>query len=91
MVVDPQLGPLQDNGGATLTMEPALASPAVAAGVAAACATPPVGGADQRGVIRPVGARCDIGAVEVNYLPWRQWLPGMAVRWAGLGSGAPAQ
>lgn len=74
---DPLLGPLQDNGGATLTMAPALGSPAVDAGINAACATAPVNGADQRGISRPVGGRCDIGAVEVNYLPWRRWFPVM--------------
>ncbi|HSN74097.1 MAG TPA: choice-of-anchor Q domain-containing protein, partial [Anaerolineae bacterium] len=72
---DPLLGPLQDNGGPTWTMEPGPGSPAINAGDAAACATPPVNNLDQRGVIRPVGPRCDMGAVEVNYLPVRTWLP----------------
>lgn len=77
---DPLLGPLQDNGGATLTMLPGPGSPAIDAGNNATCAAPPVNGIDQRGIIRPVGPACDIGAVEVNYLPWRRWLPVMPVR-----------
>jgi hypothetical protein len=59
--VDPQLSPLGDYGGPTLTMRPVAGSPAIDAG---ACldhiAT------DQRGLARP-GLTCDIGAVE--YLP----------------------
>lgn len=57
---DPQLGPLQNNGGTTQTHLPAGTSPAVNAGEAATLAT------DQRGVARPVGAAVDLGAVEVN-------------------------
>jgi predicted outer membrane repeat protein len=72
---DPRLGPLQDNGGPTLTMEPGPGSAAIDAGDDVVCAAAPVGGLDQRGGIRPVGPHCDIGAVEVDYLPWRQWLP----------------
>ena len=56
---DPQLGPLQDNGGPTSTQLPALASPAVNTGSSAFAA-------DQRGQSRPVGAAVDMGAVEVN-------------------------
>jgi hypothetical protein len=72
---DARLGPLQDNGGPTMTMEPGPGSAAIDAGDAAACAAAPVNSLDQRGVVRPVGPQCDMGAVEVNYLPWRQWLP----------------
>jgi hypothetical protein len=58
---DPQLGPLQDNGGPTQTMRPAAGSPAVDAVPSnMGCAA-----ADQRGVPRPVGIACDIGAVEL--------------------------
>jgi hypothetical protein len=58
--VDPQLGSLQDNGGPTLTMVPASASPAVDAGNSANA--PPT---DQRGVFRPQGISLivDVGAV----------------------------
>ncbi len=54
---DPLLGPLQDNGGPTSTMLPAAGSPALNAGVACPAT-------DQRGVARPQGGGCDIGAVE---------------------------
>lgn len=58
--VDPLLGPLQDNGGSTLTHAPAPGSPALEAVV------PPrfCRRVDQRGVSRDP-APCDIGAVEV--------------------------
>jgi hypothetical protein len=60
--VDPQLDPLKPNGGPTVTMRPALSSPAVNA-----IPNPTAGlcpGTDQRGVARPQGSGCDIGAVE---------------------------
>lgn len=56
---DPLLGPLQDNGGFTLTMQPAVGSPALDAGNGSECASD-----DQRGLLRPQGAGCDLGAVE---------------------------
>jgi hypothetical protein len=56
---NPLLGPLADNGGPTDTEVPAENSPAIDAGTNAGCP-----GTDQRGVPRPQGARCDIGAVE---------------------------
>ncbi|HEX2060134.1 MAG TPA: IPTL-CTERM sorting domain-containing protein [Thermoanaerobaculia bacterium] len=59
--VDPQLGPLQNNGGPTETMKPALTSPAVNAGSPEF--TTPTN--DQRGFTRPVGI-VDLGAVELN-------------------------
>ena len=58
--VDPQLGPLADNGGPTLTMLPAPGSPVIDA------IPTPCGTVDQRGVVRPQGSGCDIGAVEVE-------------------------
>jgi len=54
-----QLGALQDNGGPTDTLLPAAGSPLVDAGNTANCSA-----TDQRGVPRPQGAACDIGAVE---------------------------
>lgn len=69
---DPQLGPLQSNGGPTATMAPALGSPVIDQGSAFG---PPV---DQRGLIRPIdfpsipnspapGADgADIGAFELQ-------------------------
>jgi len=64
---DPQLGPLQNNGGAYNTMALATTSPAVNAGNPS---TPGSGGAscaatDERGVSRPQGSACDIGAFEL--------------------------
>ncbi len=58
---DPQLGPLAANGGPTLTMAPLAGSPLAnqIAPTSSLCA-----GADQRGVARPQGPACDIGAVE---------------------------
>ena len=56
---DPLLGSLQDNGGGTLTMKPGVGSPAIDAGDDASCPDD-----DQRGVPRPQGAQCDIGALE---------------------------
>lgn len=53
------LGPLQDNGGDTWTRMPDRGGAAVDA---VACPASPE--ADQRGVARPQGASCDIGAVE---------------------------
>lgn len=73
--VDPQLGPLQDNGGPTQTMAPSPTSPAVNKGAAFGLAT------DQRGLPRPVaypgvassaapGADgADIGAFELQLSP----------------------
>ncbi len=58
---DPLLGPLQDNGGPTFTMAPADGSVAIDGyAPAGQCAAP----TDQRGVHRPQGSGCDIGAVE---------------------------
>jgi CSLREA domain-containing protein len=69
--IDPKLGPLADNGGATSTHALLTGSPAIDAGSRA----PPGGdgGAcaplDQRGVSRPQGSRCDIGAYELAAPP----------------------
>lgn len=61
--VDPRLSILQDNGGPTNTHALLPGSPAIDAGDDAACAAPPVSGVDQRGIARPQGAHCDIGAL----------------------------
>ena len=63
---DPLLTPLEDNGGFTLTHALAPGSPAIDTG---STVLPGSGGgacalADQRGVLRPLGARCDMGAFE---------------------------
>ena len=57
---DPQLGSLKNNGGPVQTMAPALGSPAIDAASTVSCEP-----RDARGVLRPQGAHCDIGAVEV--------------------------
>jgi len=57
---DPVLGPLQDNGGPTWTHALLPGSPAIDAIPPANC---PVD-TDQRGVTRPQGNNCDIGAYE---------------------------
>jgi hypothetical protein len=62
--IDPRLGPLTNNGGSTLTMAPMPDSPAINQGNNAIC--PPT---DQRGVARPFGPACDIGAYEATVPP----------------------
>ena len=61
----PVLGPLADNGGPTQTHE-LLGGLAVDAGNDAICATGPVNGVDQRGVVRPNGPHCDLGSFEAQ-------------------------
>jgi len=61
---DPNLGPLADNGGPTQTMALLAGSPAIDAGDDAVCAAAPVSNLDQRGIVRPQGLHCDIGALE---------------------------
>jgi peptidyl-prolyl cis-trans isomerase SurA len=66
---DPRLGELTSNGGATETIAPTGGSPAIDAGDPVGCGDPSSGGmltTDQRGVRRPAGGRCDIGAVETQ-------------------------
>ena len=68
---DAMLGPLQNNGGNTLTQMPANGSPAIEMGNPA---SPGSGGCacestDQRGVTRPQFIVCDVGAVEVEPTP----------------------
>jgi Right handed beta helix region len=60
---DPQLGPLQNNGGSTETQVPASTSPVFNAGDPAF--TPPPS-TDQRGLARVTAGRIDIGAVELQ-------------------------
>jgi len=56
---DPSLGALADNGGSTQTHALLEGSPAIDAGNLAACP-----GTDQRGITRPQGEGCYIGAFE---------------------------
>ncbi|MCB8942324.1 MAG: CSLREA domain-containing protein [Ardenticatenaceae bacterium] len=58
---DPLLGPLQDNGGATMTHALLPGSPAIDKNVGCTNVVRPY---DQRQVSRPQGGGCDIGAYE---------------------------
>lgn len=57
---DPLLGGLQNNGGETDTLALPAASPAIDAGTNDGCPA-----TDQRGVSRPQGPSCDVGAFEL--------------------------
>lgn len=85
-----QLGPLASNGGPTQTMALLLSiyystNPAIDAGDATTCSSPPVNGLDQRGVSRPQFRGCDIGAFEQTSrdieieaqkkFPWELFIP----------------
>ncbi len=80
---DPLLGPLQNNGGPTETMAPGPGSAALDAANDVICAAPPVNNLDQRGITRPWGAHCDIGAVEQQPYKKRGFL------WDFLGDSSP--
>lgn len=68
---DPQLGALGENGGPTATRLPASTSPLLDAVPVDACRAGEAADAttDQRGVTRPQGVGCDVGAVEVAVGP----------------------
>jgi hypothetical protein len=59
--VNPLLGTVTNNGGATQTLALLPGSPAINTGNNAACPA-----TDQRGVNRPQGGSCDIGAFEAQ-------------------------
>jgi hypothetical protein len=65
--LDPLLEPLADNGGLTLTHALRPGSPAIDRGTGVTSATffdcPKT---DQRGVTRPMGMACDVGAFELG-------------------------
>jgi hypothetical protein len=65
---DAKLGPLQDNGGSTPTMMPGSGTSTGDVGLSGTCAAAPVNALDQRGIHRPIGLGCDIGAVEATLL-----------------------
>lgn len=62
---NPNLAPLQDNGGPAETHALLAGSPAIDAG-GSDCPPPD---SDQRGIPRPMGAACDIGAFELEPPP----------------------
>lgn len=62
------LGPLASNGGPTLTHLPLTGNPAIDGGACVAGIS-----TDQRGLGRPYGPTCDVGAVEVR--PFQVYLP----------------
>jgi hypothetical protein len=65
--LDPKLGPLQDNGGATPAMALLPGSPAIDAGVNPVVGShPPASVPDQRGFVRVAGNSVDIGAYEAG-------------------------
>lgn len=70
-LADVNLGPLDDNGGKTLTQLPGSNSMALESGIGAGCMVN-----DQRDVSRPQdfdglnGAECDVGAVELLPCPY---------------------
>jgi predicted outer membrane repeat protein len=61
--VDPNVGPLANNGGPTRTMALPPGSPALDGVPATGAGCPPT---DQRGVSRPQGPGCDVGAYELQ-------------------------
>jgi hypothetical protein len=66
LVGNPELGPLQNNGGPTQTMAPSrspLATYLATSGLLSICQNAWVGGVDQRGYVRPQGS-CAIGAED---------------------------
>ena len=66
--LDPHLGPLANNGGATQTRALLAGSPAINAGSATDCNAAPVSGTDQRAINRNASTRlvCDVGAYDTG-------------------------
>lgn len=58
--IQPGIGPLKDNGGLTPTQALLPGNPAINGGETSGCPA-----TDQRGVVRPQGTACDIGAYEL--------------------------
>ena len=89
--LDPELGPLQRNGGPTPSHRPLPGSPLIDS---ASSALPPASGAcavaDQRGVERPQDgdesglARCDFGAVEFDLPIFVDGFEGGLGAWSGV-------
>jgi hypothetical protein len=70
ITANPLLGPLANNGGFTQTMALNVGSSAIDTGNDATCAS-----TDQRGVTRPQGAHCDMGAYEWVDYAYQIYLP----------------
>ncbi len=88
---DPAIGSLQDNGGPTRTHALLPGSPGIDTGNPGDCPT-----ADQRGLSRPQGVQCDIGAYEqvgptFTDVSSSHWAYGYieAIAEAGLSAGFP--
>jgi hypothetical protein len=84
---NPLLGALADNGGPTQTMALSVGSLAIDAGDNAVCAASPVNNVDQRGIVRPQGSTCDIGAYEYGAVAAAVGIPTMS-EWAQIGMAA---
>lgn len=69
LTADPMLGPLQNNGGSTMTHALLSGSPAIDAADDTVCAASPINNVDQRGESRPDGDSCDLGAYEGTPAP----------------------
>jgi Chlamydia polymorphic membrane protein (Chlamydia_PMP) repeat len=72
------LGPLASNGGPTQTIAllgTSATNPAIDTGFSQSCSGAYVNSLDQRGVTRPQGEGCDIGAYELKLFPWPMFLP----------------
>jgi uncharacterized repeat protein (TIGR01451 family) len=73
---NPLLGPLANNGGSTFTHALLPGSPAIDAVTHSACPPPST---DQRGITRPQGTACDIGAYEAPPQPTPTLTPTLTV------------
>ncbi len=87
---NPDLEPLDNNGGATFTHRPREGSPALDAASDSVCAADPVNAADQRGMARPQRAQCDLGAYEkepaTNEPPDCKGVANIPVLWPATGA-----
>ncbi len=61
ITADPKMGLFKNNGGFTLTLLPHPVASAIGVGIVAECPD-----SDQRGMVRPQGEACDLGAVEMK-------------------------
>ena len=83
LLADINMGALANNGGKTQTHALLTGSVAIDAG---SCVT----GADQRGISRPQGIACDIGAYEVKQFPLNITVTGLGTVTAPPSAGAGA-